>query len=154
MITKFQGHSLKIQHWSSFDLNNNTCKYFQIASNQCKSSKYWWNVWILGRGHKNQTSSEVRSVFMIEHLLIKIHFSTGVDNWNAKPEVILHYFKLCWNKETFFSSINFTHYIWFSGYEWCDFQCMSVVKKFNCWSSNTILDCWVWFLTEPSAVVL
>ena len=27
-------------------------KFLKIASNQCKSSKYWWEVWILGRGRK------------------------------------------------------------------------------------------------------
>ena len=43
------------QHPSYFDLNGLKTaseKILKIASNQCKSSKYWWEVWILGRGYK------------------------------------------------------------------------------------------------------
>ena len=59
MIANFWGCSLKIQPQSSFDLNglkNGTHKYLKIA-NYSKSSKYWWEVWILGRGRKKNVLS-------------------------------------------------------------------------------------------------
>ena len=70
MITNFQGCNLKIQDWMSFDLNglkNGSPKSLKIASNQCKSSKYWWKVWILGRVCKkpNVLSSEEWSFFSL-----------------------------------------------------------------------------------------
>ena len=40
-------------------------KTLKIASNQCKSSKYWWEVWILERDHKknpNVHSSKKQSM--------------------------------------------------------------------------------------------
>ena len=42
MITKFRSRSLRIQHQSSFDLNGL----------KTGTRKYWWEVWILGRGCK------------------------------------------------------------------------------------------------------
>ena len=55
MITNFRGRNLKIQHltnilWPQWLKNSSTIFFLKIASNQCKSSKYWWEVWILGRG--------------------------------------------------------------------------------------------------------
>ena len=37
-----------------------TCKktnFLKKASNQCKSSRYYWEVWILGRGHQKKILS-------------------------------------------------------------------------------------------------
>ena len=43
-------------------------KFLKIASNQCKSSKYWWEVWILGRGCK--TPNVHVQVFSISFLFV------------------------------------------------------------------------------------
>ena len=52
MITKFRGHSLKIQHWSSSMASKMALSYIsKIASNQFICSKDWWKVWIVGRDH-------------------------------------------------------------------------------------------------------
>ena len=50
MITKF----VVISKCSLTSMTSKTArpKFLKIASNQCKSSKYWWEVWTLGRGRK------------------------------------------------------------------------------------------------------
>ena len=65
MITKFWGRNSKCNikcPLTSMASKMVWPKNLKIASNQCKSSKYWWEVWILGRRRKkNQTSSAVKS---------------------------------------------------------------------------------------------
>ena len=101
MITNFRGHNLKVQQRTFFDLkrlacnspgsllwpqwlkNSSTIFFLKIASNQCKSSKYWWEVWMLGRGRKklNVLSSEdwyngvyMRWPFMFWNQLMANHY--------------------------------------------------------------------------------
>ena len=52
-------NSTAIVFWPQWPQKRRTQKF----ENSLKSSKYWWEVWILGRGlEKNQMSSTVRSV--------------------------------------------------------------------------------------------
>ena len=66
MITRFQAHNLKIQHPTMTSMASIMAwpNILKIVSTKCKSSKYWWDIWILGRGcKKNQMSSVVRSEY-------------------------------------------------------------------------------------------
>ena len=46
----------KIQHWTSFDLNG-LKNGLKMPSNEYKSSRYWWEERILGRGKKQMSST-------------------------------------------------------------------------------------------------
>ena len=52
MITRFQAHNLKIQHPTMTSMASIMVwpNILKIVSTKCKSSKYWWDVRILGRG--------------------------------------------------------------------------------------------------------
>ena len=69
---KFQGCNLKIQHRTSFDLNG---LKNGLTKNWYKSAKYWWEVWILGRGFKESKREEwALRATLGTYLFIKVHF--------------------------------------------------------------------------------
>ena len=67
-----------------------------LASNQCKSSKYWWEVWILGRGRKkpNVLSSVKPSKISRASL-------TSQTNWNF--EKLIRTLTLCGSYDLLFA---------------------------------------------------
>ena len=80
MIAKFQGRSLKIQHWSSFVLNGlKTALPYnsKIASNQCICSKDWWEVSIIIYRTKTKTPQQWGVVWVYLYSKMFPNFTSG-----------------------------------------------------------------------------
>ena len=58
LITKLQGCCLKIQHQLSMTSKTTLPYVSKIASNQCICSKFWWELWIVGRDRKKSKSPQ------------------------------------------------------------------------------------------------
>ena len=56
-------------------------KFLKIASNQCKYSKYWWEVWILGRGLKKTKCPQQWGVIVF--FSMRDDFWSGPKKWSS-----------------------------------------------------------------------
>ena len=80
-------------------------KFLKISSNQCKSSKYWWDIWILGRGSKKTAvRSEQCSSFKKHDCETRGHesfFQSVCFLWEIKAvscslSLLTQTYKACW----------------------------------------------------------